>query len=78
MPPQPEPSQSAVELLGHALGRLELAGTCLDEVRHPETALRSPDVLVERVQGCLDEVITTLRTLRVRIADLAAEEGGQR
>jgi hypothetical protein len=75
MPTQPEPSQSAVDLLDHALGRVDMVRACLDELRRPDAALVPAQTLVERAESCLDDVLSALRSLRPRIATL---EAGQR
>jgi hypothetical protein len=69
---QPEPSQSAVELLDHALGRVDMVRGCLEELRRPDAALVSAQALVERAESCLDDVLGALRRLRVRVAALEA------
>jgi hypothetical protein len=70
MPTQPEPAQSAIDMLDLALGSADMVRRCLDELSEPDRALVSVDVLVGRAESCLDDVISTLRRLRIRIADL--------
>jgi hypothetical protein len=65
-----EPSQNAVDLLDLALGRVDMARGCLDELRQPQTALVSTQTLIERAESCLDDVVGALRSARVRVADL--------
>ena len=67
MPAQAEPSQSAVDLLDLALGRVEILHTILGDLGEPSIALASRAVLVERAEGCLDDVVGALRSLRVRL-----------
>jgi hypothetical protein len=67
MPTQPEPSQSAVDLLDHALGRVDMVRACLDELRRPDAALVASQTLVERAESCLDDVLSALRSLRRRL-----------
>jgi hypothetical protein len=72
MPAQSEPSQSAIDLLDLALGRVDMVRVCLDELRRPEAALVPAQTLVERAEACLDDVVSTLRGVRFRIADREA------
>jgi len=69
MPIQPE---SAIEMLDLALGRVDMVRTCLDELRRPDVALVPAHVLITRAESCMDDVLTALHRLRVRIADLEA------
>jgi hypothetical protein len=60
MPTQPD----------HALGRVEILRTVLGDLREPSTALASREVLVERAESCLDDLVGALRNVRVYVADL--------
>jgi hypothetical protein len=63
---------SILDDLDHALGRVDMLRTCLDELRRPDAALVPVQTLVERAESCLDDVLSALRSLRVRVAALEA------
>jgi hypothetical protein len=72
MSAQPEATRSAVSLLDEALADLRLVRTCLDELREPDAALFPTETLVGRAERCVDDVVATLRSLCIRVADKEA------
>jgi hypothetical protein len=71
MPTQTEASQSAVSVLDEALADLDLVRDCPDQLRQPGAAIAAPQTHIERAETRVDAIVAALRSLRIRVADLA-------